>query len=96
VQLADEKSMQGSPKQAGWLSIVLFVLWILAFADAAILQSRVFPNLSDQFVPAKIQANLVVATLGWLSQMAIGTAFFAFSFLLSEYLATPAVYSERL
>ena len=89
MQLTAEKSMQGSPKQAGWLSIALFVLWILAFADAAILQSRVFPNPSDQFVPAKIQANLVVATLGWLSQIAIGTAFFAFSFLLTEYLATP-------
>jgi hypothetical protein len=89
VQLVAEQRMQGSPKQAGWLSIVLFVLWILAFADAAILQSRVFPNLSDQFVPAKIQANVVVATLGWLSQIAIGSAFFAFSLLLSEYLATP-------
>jgi hypothetical protein len=89
VQLAAEKRIQGSPKHAGWLSIALFVLWILAFTDAAILLSRVFPNLSDQFVPAKIQANLVVASLGWLSQIVIGTAFFAFSLLLSEYLTSP-------
>ena len=77
-----------SPKMIGWAALALFVLWLLAFI-VAIAQSSVFPGFSDQFIPAKIQANALVATLNWLLQLAIGTAIIALALPLSYYLATP-------
>src|SRR3990172_2339539 len=77
-----------SPKLGGWAALALFVLWLLAIV-AAIAQSSVFPGFSDQFIPAKIQANILMATLNWLLQLAIGTAVIALALPLSYYLATP-------
>lgn len=77
-----------SPKTIGWAALALFVLWLLAVA-VAIAQSSVFPGFSDQFIPAKIQANVLIATLNWLLQLAIGTVVIALALPLSYYLATP-------
>lgn len=83
-----------SPKTVGWAALALFVLWLLAIA-VAIAQSSVFPNFSDQFIPAKIQANVLMATLNWLLKLAVGTAVIALSLPLSYYLATPLNMATR-
>lgn len=64
------------------------MVWLLSLAFA-IAQSSAFPGFSDQFIPAKIQAHVLVATLNWLLQIALGTAIFALALPLSYYLATP-------
>lgn len=78
----------GSPKLAGGVALALFVLWLLALV-VAIAQMSVFPGFADQFIPAKIQANVLMATLNWLLQLAIGTAVIALALPLSYHLATP-------
>lgn len=88
MQTAPSNSQAVSPKTVGWAALVLFVLWLLALV-VAIAQSSVFPGFSDQFIPAKIQANVLMVTLNWLIQLAIGTAIIALALPLSYYLATP-------
>jgi hypothetical protein len=73
---------------AGWASLVVFLCWILALAGV-FLASQAFPGTLDQFNPAKIQNNIVMASLGWFLQIALGTAYVALALLLSDYLAKP-------
>jgi hypothetical protein len=85
----------GSPKLVGWVALALFVLWLLALIGS-IAQMSMFPGFADQFIPAKIQANVWMASLGWLIQLAIGTAIIALALLLSYHLATPLNMMMRL
>jgi hypothetical protein len=78
----------GLARLAGWAALALFVLWLLALIGS-IAQMSMFPGFADQFIPAKIQANVWMASLGWLTQLAVGTAIIALALLLSYYLATP-------
>ncbi len=75
-------------RSAGWASLVVFLGWIVALAGG-ILVSQVFPGAVDQFNPARIQANLVMASLNWFTQIALGTAYVTLAVLLSDYLARP-------
>jgi hypothetical protein len=59
-------TIEASPSLAGSLSIGLLALWILTVVEMALIQSRVFPALSDQFIPAKIQASALAASSSWL------------------------------
>jgi hypothetical protein len=88
MQTVTSNSQAVSPKIIGWAALALFVLWLLAIVTA-IVQMSVFPGFSDQFIPAKIQANVLMATLNWLLQLAIGTTVIALALPLSYYLATP-------
>ena len=88
MQTVTSNSQAVSPKKIGWAALALFLLWLLAIV-VAIAQSSVFPGFSDQFIPAKIQTHVLMATLNWLLQLAIGTAVIALALPLSYYLATP-------
>ena len=88
MQTVTRNSQTVSTKMIGWAALALFVLWLLAIV-VAIVQSSVFPGFSDQFIPAKIQANVLMSTVNWLLQLAIGTTVIALVLPLSYYLATP-------
>jgi hypothetical protein len=88
MQNVSNNSESVSSKMIGRVALLLFILWLLAIV-VAIIQSSVFPGFSDQFIPAKIQANILITTLNWLLQLAIGTAVIALVLPLSYYLATP-------
>jgi hypothetical protein len=78
----------GPARLAGWFALAVFAGWILAFAGS-ILSSSVFPGAADQFIPAKIQANILLASLNWFTQIALGTALVALALPFSDYLAKP-------
>src|SRR5512138_3337338 len=93
VQKANIKVQQhnvgtGPAQLAGWAALAVFVGWILAFAGA-MLTSSVFSGAADQFIPAKIQANIFLASLSWFTQIALGTALVALALPLSDYLSKP-------
>jgi hypothetical protein len=88
MQTETSNPQEVSGKMIGWAALALFVLWFLAIV-VSIAQSSVFPGFSDQFVPARIQANALIATLNWLLQLSIGTAMIALALPLSYYLKTP-------
>src|SRR6185295_5593040 len=88
MQSASSNSQSVSPKMIGWVALALFALWLIAII-VAIAAMSVYPGFSDQFIPAKIQANVIMASLNWLLQIAIGTAVIALALPLSYYLATP-------
>lgn len=94
MQTSSNAIQSVSPKSVGWLSIAMFVLWLLAIATA-IVQATAFPGFSDQFVPAKIQANILAASVGWVSQIALGTTTVALAIMFSDYLATPLILKVR-
>jgi hypothetical protein len=71
---------------AGWSALSVLIIWLASFAGA-MLASRAFPGVADQFLPAKIQANVTLASLSWLLQVALGTALVALAVPLSDYLA---------
>jgi hypothetical protein len=73
----------------GWAALAMVVLWLLAFVTAVVLGTQVFPGYADRFIPAKIQAHLIAATLDGTAQLLMGTALVALAFGLSFYLATP-------
>ncbi len=81
---------QGQPRSrlGGTAALAIFTLWLVAFA-VAIAVSSLFPNMNDQLIPAKIQANVLAVSLNWFTQMALGTACIALVLPLSKYLSTP-------
>jgi hypothetical protein len=79
---------------AGWSALSVLLLWLASFAGA-MLASSAFPGVADQFLPAKIQANVALASLPWLSQLALGTALVALAVPLSDYLASSAGWLYR-
>ncbi len=85
-----------SPKLGGWVALALFVLWLLAFINAAVIQSQAFPKDADRFIPAKIQANALATTLDATLQLALGTVLVALALSLNDYLATPLTTFVRL
>jgi hypothetical protein len=78
----------GPAQLAGWFALAVFVAWMLAFVGG-ILSSSVFPGAADQFIPAKIQANVFLASLNWFTQIALGTALVAFALPFSDFLIKP-------
>ena len=46
-------------------------------------------------MPAKIQANVLAASVGWVSQIALGTTTVALAIMFSDYLATPLTLKVR-
>ena len=89
------KTMQTvSSKAVGWVSIAMFVMWLFA-GVTGIVQATVFADFSDQFVPAIIHANILAASVGWLSQITLGTAAVALAVMFSYYLATPLTMKLR-
>lgn len=85
--VADQSDAQPRSRFGGWSALSVCGLWIIAFG-VAIAVSTVFPNFSDQFIPAKINANALAASLVWLTQIALGTAGVALALPISDYLST--------
>ncbi len=83
-----------SGKTAGWASIAIFLLWILAVVSS-IAQNVALPSLADAFIPARIQANILLISFGWFVQVVMGTAIVALALPLSYYLATPLTMTMR-
>ncbi len=81
-------------RAAGWVSLAVFAAWILAFVFS-ILTNQVFPGIADQFIPAKIQANVLMASFSWLTQILLGTIYVVQALTLSDYLAKPAGWLVR-
>ena len=56
----------GPARLAGRFALAVFAAWILAFV-VGMLSSSVFPGAADQFIPAKIQAHVFLASLNWFT-----------------------------
>jgi hypothetical protein len=78
----------GPKRLAGWLALAVFAAWILAFVGG-MLSSSVFPGSADQFIPAKIQTNIILASVNWFTMIVLGTALVALALPLSDYLSKP-------
>jgi hypothetical protein len=76
----------GPARLAGWFAVAVFAAWILAFIGG-MLSSSVFPGAADQYIPAKIQANLFLASLNWFTQIALGTVLVAFALSFSDFIS---------
>lgn len=78
----------GLTRLAGWAALAVFAGWILAFAGGMI-SNNAFPGSADQFIPAKIQANIFLASLNWFTMIVLGTAFVALALPFSDYISKP-------
>ena len=78
----------GPARLAGWSALAVFAGWILALT-VGMVSSSVFPGAADQFIPAKIQANMILSSLNWFTQIVLGTALVALALPFSDYLAKP-------
>lgn len=81
-------------KAAGWASLAMFALWILALVTS-IMQSTALTSMVDALVPSKIQPNILLISFGWLVQLLIGTATVALALPLSYYLTAPLTWTTR-
>jgi hypothetical protein len=75
--------------------LAVLILWLAAFAGGFLTLSA-FPGVTEQFVPAKIQANAIIASLSWFSQIALGMALVAVAIALSDYLSKSFQFAYRL
>jgi hypothetical protein len=73
---------------AGWASLALLACWILALTGS-IITSSVFSGAADAFIPEKIGANVLAASLGWFLQILLGSIMIMLSLPYSDYLAKP-------
>jgi hypothetical protein len=94
MQTDTDPTEQNIVKLTGWTALTLFVAWLCAIA-AAIFQSSVFPAFADQFIPARIHAHSLLASLNWFVQLVIGTAGVALAVAMSDYLAAPKTILTR-
>jgi hypothetical protein len=88
IKVQQPSGIAGQARLAGWFALAVFAAWILAFVGG-MLSSSVFPGAADQYIPAKIQANVFLASLNWFTQIALGTVLVAFALSFSEYLLKP-------
>lgn len=88
IKVQQHNVRTGPARLAGWAALAVFTGWILAFAGA-MLTSSAFPGAADQFIPAKIQANILLVSLGWLFQILLGSALMALALPFSDYLSKP-------
>ena len=76
-------------KRTGYAALGAIAILLLVFIYGIAIGSQVFPGITDPFIPAKIGANMLAASLNSTMQLVYGTAIIALAVLLSYYRPSP-------